>query len=142
MFHLKTILIFYQTTMEKKVISGFIYIISSQSYAKNIYKIGITKQPEEALVKAYRRALGDPKAEIFVDVKTIANARDIEKKIQAYLKCYRVYPKHELFRGKLETLKRACFHMIANYQHLTLEEINHHPLELELETECTCCVIM
>lgn len=126
--------------MDKKENHGFIYIISSPVYNENVYKIGITKQPEESLVKAYRRALGNPKTEIFVDVKTIENAREIEKKIQAYLKHYRIYPKHELFRGKLETFRNACFYVIQNYQQFTLEYFEKHPLELD--NGCQCCIIM
>jgi hypothetical protein len=129
--------------MEKKVNkanTGFVYIISSHVYKKNIYKIGITKQQEDALVKAYRRALGDPKAEIFVDVKTIENAREIEKKIHAYLKYYRIYAKHELFQGNLETFRKACLYIIANYQQLTLEYLEQRPLELN--SGCECCSIM
>jgi hypothetical protein len=90
-----------------------IYIISSPSYQSTYYKIGRTTQTSDKLLKNYTRALGIPIIELFLDTN---NSILVEKEIFLQLNSYRVYKRHEIFKGDLNYFKKICINTVDKYK--------------------------
>lgn len=74
---------------------GAIYVVRSEVYKKNIYKIGYSTQGEDGIKKRYNTSLGY--TDIVYYHEFPSNYKEIEKIIHQRLELYRMYPRRELF---------------------------------------------
>ena len=80
-----------------------IYVIRSNIFTENVYKIGYSTQSQSELLRRYQTSLGNP--EIVLKYKT-NNYRKMEKKIHSALGEYRLYPNRELFKCDIDIIKK------------------------------------
>jgi len=82
--------------------NGAIYVIGSDIYKKNIYKIGFTTTNKNLLITRYRTSLGHPIIHFYIQCR---NPRQHESEIHRLLDKYRIYSDRELFKCRISIIK-------------------------------------
>lgn len=94
-----------------------IYVIGSNSYKKNIYKIGFTTDSKDSLITRYQTSLGNVNIKYFTKCD---NPRQREGRLHQRLDKYRLYPKHELFKCKIGIVRYHMLHAVDAFSKYSL----------------------